>query len=117
MALNTDGKIENIVAGPWGKGEGAINFAQIIASFLRIIFIIGGIALLFMIIWAAIQWLTSGGDPKNVEAAQKRLTNSIIGFVLLAMASVIVTAIGFIFNIDFLKDFIITWPTPGGALG
>jgi len=111
-ALNTSGKIENVVSGPWGKGEGATIFAQMVASFLRIAFIIGGIALLFMLIWGAINWITANGDPKNIETAQKKIYGSIIGFVLLALASVIVTFIGYIFNIDFLQKFIITWPTP-----
>jgi len=111
-SANDPGKIQNVVAGPWGKGEGAVIFAQMIASFLKIAFIIGGIALLFMIIWGAITWITANGDPKNIETAQKRIYGSIIGFVLLAMASVIVTFLGFIFKIDFLQNFIITWPTP-----
>ena len=100
-----------------GQGEGAPILASLIATGLQVVFIIGGLGLLFVIIWGAVQWITAGGDSDQLKSAQKKIVGGIIGFVILASAMTIITAIGNIFNIDFLKTLIINWPVLGQPLG
>jgi hypothetical protein len=72
------------------KGGGG-GLAQFIAVVISVIYVFAGIAFLFMVIISAFQWITSGGDKEAVAKARSRLTSAIIGFVLLALAGVIVT--------------------------
>jgi len=58
---------------------------------LQILFgIIGALALLFIVI-AALQFITSGGDPQNVAKARQTILYAVIGLVVAVLAEVIVT--------------------------
>jgi hypothetical protein len=55
--------------------------------------IAGGIAFLAMV-YAAIQVLTSSGDPKRIKAGQELLTAAVSGLVLIAISVVALNFIG-----------------------
>ena len=55
-------------------------FENVVTSLLAL----GGIILFLMLLSGGFKYLTSGGDPKATEGAQKTLTYAIGGFVLLA---------------------------------
>jgi len=76
------------------------NIGDIVSRLIPYIFGIAGIALLLMIIFSGFQMLTSAGDPKALESAQKRLVNAIIGFVIIFAAYWIVQFIGKILGIE-----------------
>lgn len=54
---------------------------------------LGGIVLFLMLIAGGFRYLTSGGDPKAVEGAQKTLTYAIGGIVMLAGSFIILKMI------------------------
>lgn len=66
---------------PAGLSELQSLLVRIIQISVRLAFI----ALLFMLVWGAIQFITSGGG-KGVESAQKTITNAILGIFLLILA-------------------------------
>jgi len=45
---------------------------------------VGVILVFIFLVWGGFKWLTSGGDKAQVESAQKMLSNTIVGFVILA---------------------------------
>jgi 3-phosphoglycerate kinase len=53
----------------------------------------GGIALMF-IIFAGFQIVTSGGDPKKVQAAKELMTSAITGLLLVIFSLVIMNFFG-----------------------
>src|SRR6266487_358230 len=53
-------------------------FANATNAFL----VFSGVVSLFLIVWAGIRFITSGGDAKQVGAAQKMLTYAIIGLII-----------------------------------
>jgi hypothetical protein len=61
-------------------------FKNIISSLL----FIAGIALFIMLVVGGIKFITSGGDPKGLEAAKKTLTYAIGGIVLVAISYLII---------------------------
>lgn len=75
----------------------------LIGQLLQIIFIIGGLALVAMLLWGGFQWITAGGDKDKVGAAQKKITQSIIGFLVLALALLIAKVIGGLVHIDIFS--------------
>ncbi|MBI2596398.1 hypothetical protein HYW46_06755 [Candidatus Daviesbacteria bacterium] len=75
-----------------GRGGRGIN--TVLSNILTIIYIFGTIIFLFMIVISAVQWIVSGGDKEVVQKARSRITNAIIGIVLLALARFIVSLIG-----------------------
>lgn len=59
------------------------NLGGILSSFLNYFFIFSGFALLAYLLLGGFQLLTSGGDPKAVEGAKGKITNALLGFVII----------------------------------
>jgi len=55
---------------------------------------LAGLTAVFFIIFAGIKFLTSGGDPKQVEGARKTLTYAIIGLIIVFLSFAIIKLIG-----------------------
>lgn len=72
-------------------------------------FSFAGVVALFLIIIAGIKFITSGGDPKQIDSARQTLTWAIIGLVLILLSLAIVgfiahlTGVGCLTQIGFLQ--------------
>lgn len=77
-------------------GSGEEQLGTLLSSIIRVFYAAAIIAFVFMFIWAAFQWITSGGDKDALASARKRMVNAIVGLTLLALAFVIFTVIGYI---------------------
>lgn len=80
-------------------------FGKLVTSLLAL----GGIVLFLMLLSGGFKYLTSGGDPKAVEGAQKTLTYAIGGLVLLAGSYMILRIISDFTGAD-VTNFIIFKP-------
>jgi hypothetical protein len=74
--------------------------SAIISNAIAILFTVAAIAFVFMIIWGAFQWIISGGDKEALGKARGRLTNALIGIVILALAFVIIQTVGQIIGLN-----------------
>jgi hypothetical protein len=79
---------------------GAGGISLVIKNLIILIYQVAIILFLFMVIFSALQWITSGGDKEKVAGARGRLTNAIIGLFILAFAWVITATLGKITGID-----------------
>lgn len=85
----------------------------IIGNILKIIIFVSLIAVLFMLIFGAFQWIISGGDKEKVASARGMITHSLIGLFILAISLVIVTVVARIIGINDIFSFTIpTLSTP-----
>jgi len=80
---------------------------QVLANAITIIFIVAGLAVLFMLIYGAFQWIMSGGEKEKVEEARKRIMAAIVGIVILALAFVILGVLGGILGFKFFDPAIV----------
>ena len=80
-------------------------FGSLVTSLLAL----GGIVLFLMLLSGGFKYLTSGGDPKATEGAQKTLTYAIGGMVLLAGSYMILRIISDFTGAD-VTNFVITRP-------
>lgn len=90
--------------------SGADIIALLIANILKVAFSISGLILLAMLISGGIQWMLGGGDKEAVGKAQKRITNALVGFVILMSIFAIIFYLLPALGID-LGILRITWPT------
>lgn len=67
-------------------GAGINSVADLVNKALGYIMPLAGIILLIMIIYGGITYSMSAGDPGKTKQAQAILTNSIIGFIIVALA-------------------------------
>lgn len=62
-----------------------------------------GIAVFIMFLIGGFKYLTSGGDPKAVEEAQKTLTYAIGGLILIALSFLILVFLSNFTGVDLTK--------------
>ena len=81
------------------------NLGDIINTVLPYIYSIAGILLLLYLIMGGLGLMTSAGDPKKVESAQKRITNAIIGIVIIFASYWIIQLLSTLLGIERLNIF------------
>jgi hypothetical protein len=77
---------------------------RVISFMLPYIYAFAGIALLLMIISAGFTLLTSAGDAKKMESGKQRLTNALIGFIIIFVAFWLVQLVGYIFGVTSIQN-------------
>jgi len=76
------GKLPGVTATD-ASGSG-LDFANLISRLLGVVMVLAALLLLLYLIWGAIEWISSGGDKSKVEKARNRITQSVIGMIVLA---------------------------------
>lgn len=94
--------ISNSALGALGNNTGLQFFQQLIPAFIGLAFVAGAIVFFFMLVIGGLQWMTSGGDKAAVEGARGRLTQALIGIVVLFSAFAIIKVIENFFGISIL---------------
>ena len=56
-------------------------------------FIWAGILAILMIVWGAVQYTTSAGDPGKIQKSKKTIINSLIGVIIVILAAAIVNLV------------------------
>ncbi len=85
------------------KNEGGEGFLRrLLPSLVSLGLIAGSLIFFFMILFGAIQWITSGGDKGAIESARGRIVNAIIGIVILFGLFAIVRVIETFFGTSIL---------------
>lgn len=75
------------------------NLASVVTNAIPFIFPIAGVILLLYLVWGGFDILTSMGDSKKVEAAKGKVTNAIIGFLIIFFAYWIVQILDNVFKL------------------
>lgn len=78
----------------------------VIQLVLPYIFGIAGIILILNIIFSGYQMMTSAGDPKAMQAAQSKITTSLIGIIIIFISFWLVTLLMKFFGITFTTPII-----------
>ena len=94
--------LENPVGPSPGKSGIAI-FQEFIPNLIGLGFVLGALIFFFVMIIGAIQWISSGGDKAAIEAARGKITNAIVGIVILFALFVVLKIIGDFFGITALE--------------
>lgn len=97
---------------PAGLIQLEILFKQIINIFVGLSFI----ALVIMLFWAGVRFLTSGGEPNAVKAASQTVTWALLGMLFLVIAWLILQLIKTFTGID-ITFFDVTRLCVVGILG
>jgi len=113
LAQDDKGKIINPIL-PIQEGDFSEMQSPLAPLFARIwqtVVIFGSLIVLIFLIWGAIDWLTSEGDPEKVKNARNKIVHSLFGLGILAASYAIIwflTEIN-LFGFSLLE---LKWPTP-----
>jgi len=97
LALNLPGGYSVEDPGGFKFTEG--NIGDIINALIPYIFALAGLVLLFTLILGGFELLTSAGSPKKIESAKAKLTNAVIGFIIVFVAFWLVQILEVIFGL------------------
>lgn len=86
---------------------GKITITSLVSGAIRLVLILASLIFFFMLVWGGIQWMVSGGDKNGAEQARSKITNALIGLVIVFSAWAIMALIKQIFGVDILGGFTI----------
>jgi len=58
-------------------------FSSLIRALIGFALVAGSIAFIFWFLTGALQWITSGGDKDRVQRARDRISNAVLGLIIL----------------------------------
>lgn len=95
-----------VIEGALGNDDDAAksgtSFTTYFISIWNAVIAIGAIFVLVYFVWGAVEWIASGGDKGKIESARNRITQAVVGLIILVGSYAI---IGFIGQIFFGDDF------------
>ncbi len=82
---------------------GKITVPTIVSAFVKFSLVIAAIVFFFILVIGGIQWIASGGDKAQTEAARNRITAALVGLVIVFAAWAIIALIKVFFGVDVLS--------------
>ncbi len=92
-------KLDDIQASAFPYNTIPTNVGGLIGTILPYILGLAAILLLIYLVTAGLSMMLSRGDPKAMQGAQAKITNALIGFVIVFFAFTLVALIGRILGI------------------
>lgn len=75
-----------------------------ISAIIPYLFGIAGFLLLLYLIFGGFSYMMSAGDPKAAESAKQKITNAVIGFVIIFVAYWLVQILGVVLGITQFRE-------------
>jgi hypothetical protein len=95
-------EIRNPLLGNISEKPGLSFFQSFIPGLISLALVGGTIIFFFVLIMGAIQWITGGGDKQALEGARGKITNAVIGIVILFSIFAILNLIEIFFKIKIM---------------
>ena len=86
-----------------GGASGVDFFNLFLPKFVGLALVLGIVIFLFIMLLGAIQWIASGGDKAGVEGARGKITNAVVGIVILLATFAVVKVVEDFFGINILS--------------
>lgn len=83
--------------------EPSAGFGPMLSSILSGVMIVSALLVLIYLVWGGIEWLTSGGEKAKLEKARNRITQAIIGIIVLAATTAIFMMVQSFLNVEILN--------------
>lgn len=73
---------------------------QIITTALNLLLIASALGGFFYLLLGAVQWITAGGDKESVEKARKKITQALVGLIIVFSIYATGSLVNTVFNVD-----------------
>ncbi len=90
--------------------SGVKDIGNLLSAGIQVSVIIAAILTFTFLVWGGIQWILSGGDKTQTQAARDRITMALVGLGIVAAAWALMKVIGYFFGVDVFNFAI---PTAG----
>lgn len=68
-------------------------FGVFVSNIMGAIMVVASLLVLFYLIWGGIEWISAGDDKSKVEKARTRITQAVIGIIVLSSSYALYLAI------------------------
>lgn len=96
------GPFSNVNGGVGGAVSSLTNITNIISSVIGVMTIAAGIWFLFNFIVGGIGWVSAGGDKNKLQEAQQKITNALVGLIIVVAGWTMLALAGKFFGFDIL---------------
>lgn len=104
LALVNNPVVPNLSPKEGNTGENAVTmFGNVVESVISVLLILGIVFFIFNFILGAIAWISSGGDKAKVEGSRQKVTQSIVGLLVMFSIFAVLKLIGKLFGFDILN--------------
>ena len=80
--------------------QGPAALGKVISSLIGAFLILAFLLALLYLLTGGVAWITSEGDKQNLEKARQKITQAIVGLVIVASAFAIFKLVGQFFGLD-----------------
>jgi hypothetical protein len=78
------------------------SFAEWLSRIAGAIMVIAVLMLLIYLLWGGISWITAGGDSSKVQSARDRITQAVLGIIVLAASIAIFMLVQSFLGVEIL---------------
>lgn len=86
-----------------GAEAGGVPLENFLSNFIGFLTTLAGLLFLVYFIFAALTWITSGGDKGKVEGARNQMTQAALGLIIVIAAYGITGVVGRVLGLDILN--------------
>jgi len=80
--------------------SGGAALGQLISNLVGALFIAGFLLAFMELLLGGISWITAGGDKQKLETARDKITNAIIGIIIVGAAYALTSLVARFFGLD-----------------
>jgi hypothetical protein len=84
----------------------SLTFSNLMTSVIGVLTIVAIIWFVFLLITGGIGYMSAGGDKSRIESASKRVTNALVGLVVVVISIFIVKLIGYLLGMPDILNFV-----------
>ena len=81
-----------------------VALSSVISTIIGFITVVAGLYFLFQFIIGALNYISASGDKTKLQGAQDRISNAIVGLILVVAAYAIVGVVGSVLGIDIFLE-------------
>ncbi|MBP9814128.1 hypothetical protein KBC80_02940 [Candidatus Woesebacteria bacterium] len=85
-----------------GSNEaGSAAIGSIVGAIVGLLLVAGFVAAFIYLLMGGFDWITSGGDKAKLQSSRDKITNAIVGLIIVSSVWAIMTLVGQFVGIDF----------------
>jgi len=103
ITLDIAGEAQNQgLQGAQNHGSSDGGFGIWFGNIMSVAMVLAAILVFAFLVWGAIEWITSSGDKSKLEGARNKITNAVIGLIILAATTAVFMLVEEFLGIDVL---------------
>ncbi len=84
------------------SGTAANNFGNLVAGIMNVVMALSLLLVLLYLVWGAIEWITAGGEKGKIETARNKITNAMIGIIILSGILAIFKFVQYLLGVEII---------------